>query len=271
MGRRRKALLLGIGGLLAALCILGAACALQGEGGLMGPKDVRREKFERYLHVGDFDFDFESAYEKGYSRSPLAPTKEYFALQDRYMAALRPYLSERLSLGAFDEDMRALRALAAPETDASQIDMIDLYYWTFGRLDSSYACLRNNIKVERLEREDADLLREADPEDEEDRGRLRAMVERTYGEVLEVHFDWVGEDEYGVGLIPGGSDRASNKAVVLWVVYQREFPGGEYTEAERAKRRGVEELRQKYGDIFTKELGREVVVFIYPVNDNDFL
>ena len=264
MTKKRKIALIG-GAVAILICLAGLMFVLTSKGVFMQPKDTRMERFEQYTPTTDFDFDFEAAYEKGYSTSKDKITLEYFELQDKYLQALNLLLSDRLSLEAFDTEMQALGAKVAPEVAESEIEETQMYYWDFSPLDSSYLCLRSNIKVERLAQEDVELLRAGNIEDESDRKALKEMAERTYEDVLKVQFSWADHEGFSTAFTNGGTEQASNKAIVIWLVYSQEFPNGNYPDSEVAKRKAAGELAEKYSEIFTKEMGHEVVVFVHGV------
>ena len=264
MTKKRKAALIG-GAVAALICLIGLIFVLVSEGVFMQSKDIRVERFEKYTPTADYDFDFEAAYEKGYSTSKDEITLEYFELQDKYLQALNLLLSDRLSLETFDAEMQALGAKEPPEETPFEIEKAQLYYWDFFSLNSSYLCLRSNIKVERLAQEDVELLRAGIIEDESDREALKEMAERTYEDVLKVKFSWSEHEDFSAGFTNGGTERANNNAIVLWLVYSQEFPNGNYPDSEAAKRRAVEELAEKYSEIFTGEMGHEVVVFVHSI------
>ncbi|EHD6845294.1 hypothetical protein JQP30_001339, partial [Listeria monocytogenes] len=116
----------------------------------MESKNVKIEKFEKFVPKNDFDFDFALAKDKGYSSSKENVTLEYLNLQNKYNIGLALFFEDKLSIEQLDSKIKALDVTNVSKTSFQEIDSTESYYQNTSHLNSNYIYLRNNLRIERL-------------------------------------------------------------------------------------------------------------------------
>jgi RNase H-fold protein (predicted Holliday junction resolvase) len=232
----------------------------------MESKHEQIEKFEEFVPKNDFDFDFKLAQSKGYSSSKETVTLDYIELQNKYDVALSMFLEEKISIDQLDTTLKSLDVISVPKVPFSEIDSTESYYQTISHLNSEYIYLRNNIRVERLDESDVELLKKADIENPTEKEKIIEMISRTFIDVLSVKFNDEKKESYNVVYHNNGKETVTNKTIVFWLSYQEEFDdSGNYVNREKEieKRKAVEKLVSEYNLIFSEELNCDVKIFIH--------
>jgi hypothetical protein len=232
----------------------------------MESKNVQIEKFEEYVPKNDFDFDFKLAQSKGYSSSKETITLEYLKLKDKYDLALSLFLEERLSIKKLDTELNSLDVISVPKISFSEINSIESYYQFISHLNSKYIYLRNNIRIERLESDDVELLKKSDLENPTEKKEILEMISKTFMDVLSVKFKDEEKETYNVVYHNNGKEIVTNSTIVFWLSYQEKFDdSGNYVnqEKENMKRKEIEKLVTKYSSIFSEELNCNVKIFTH--------
>jgi hypothetical protein len=229
-------------------------------------ENVQIEKFEEYVPKNDFDFDFKLAQSKGYSSSKETMTLEYLKLQNTYNIALSLFLEERLSIKKLDIELKSLDVIRVPKISFSKIDSTESYYQVISHLNSKYIYLRNNIRIERLESDDVELLKKSDLENPTEKKEILEMISKTFMDVLSVKFKDEEKETYNVVYHNNGKEIVTNNTIVFWLSYQEKFDdSGNYVnqKKENKKRKEVEKLVSKYSPIFSEELNCDVKIFTH--------
>lgn len=248
-----------------AILFTTTSCSANHEGERkMENTDVKIEKFEKFVPKNDFDFNFKEAQSKGYSLSSDRITSEYLELQEKYRAALCLFLEKQLPLKDLDSELKAMHLTKVPKNDFSRVDSVESYYQSISYLSSDYLFLRNNIRIERLTKEDMEILKEF--ESNIDNEKMQDMVSRTYIEVLSVKFEGVEKENFNVIYSNGGKETVSNKTLVFWLYYQEDFDNsGNYIDKEKEKtnRELLDKLIMKYDVQFSEKLNCDVKIFVH--------
>lgn len=120
--------------------------------------------------------------------------EEYLYLQALYRAALEQYLMETLSLKEYDDRIAASENRIIPREGERRN-----FYQKYSTMGLTYVYLRNNLPIERLEKEDLEILRDC-LETADTQGvteELMEMVQRTYPTVLKAYTQWEDDDPAG--------------------------------------------------------------------------
>lgn len=108
------------------------------------------------------------------------PSSEYFELVNRYKDFFGKYLMELLPLEQIDNNMKNSKLNYVPIKD----DDKDFYQIT-SLLPLTYIYIRNNFYIEKLSKEDLDVLRSKDSYDDE----VREFIKRTFLSVINPYDD----------------------------------------------------------------------------------
>ena len=122
--------------------------------------------------------NYELIKEKGFGEDK--PNEEYFELLNRYIKLFGQYLMEILPLEQIDTNMKNHESKFVPVKDEDK----DFYQIT-SPLSLEYIYLRNNFYIEKLSKEDLDILRTKDSLD----GETREFIKRTYLNVINPYED----------------------------------------------------------------------------------
>lgn len=209
--------------------------------------------------IKPMNYDVKLAIEKGLCHSSGFDEK-YLIAQTLYRRFLEQYLSERLSLQAFDDILANSELRFIPISD----DEKNFYqkYSTFG---FKYIYLRNNLPIERLEKTDLDAIEayinsgSTDATDE-----LMEIVQRTFTDVIIANPNL--DSNSNIGFSNDGQKIAPNNAVVFEVGHAVEFDekGNFVNTATEVKKDDYieKELIPKMSKQLSEELGEKVVVFL---------
>lgn len=230
-----------------------------------GKDDIRIEKFKKYVPKKVYDFNFELAENKGYSTSKEHITSEYLDLQSKYNQVLSVFLEEKLSIAQLNGQLEALGTTIVPKTSISEINSVEGYYRNNSYLNSDYFYLRNNIKVERLEKSDVELLNSLDINNPADKEKLIDMVSRTFIDVLKVETIKPKHEDYNVMYTNGGSEIVNHKAIIFWLSTKTDRIDGDEADRQRDNKKldDTEKLAEEYSLIFSEELNCEVKIFVH--------
>ncbi|EJU1509375.1 hypothetical protein OXX45_000137 [Listeria monocytogenes] len=234
----------------------------------MESKNVKIEKFEKFVPKNDFDFDFALAKDKGYSSSKENVTLEYLKLQNKYNIGLALFFEDKLSIEQLDSKIKALDVTNVSKTSFQEIDSTESYYQNTSHLNSNYIYLRNNLRIERLKEADVELLKTMELENKTEKEKLLEMISRTYNDVLSVKFNNQKKENYNVIYTNNGEENVNRKTIVFWLSYQEKFDeSGNYIDQEKeaTKRNNIEKLATEYSLIFSEELNCDVKIFVHDI------
>ena len=202
-------------------------------------------------------YDLDMAKKKGLAKNDIYD-KNYLEVQAAYLSLLNHYLCEKVKLDRYQEvlDKSVYKFVENEETVYSKAG-------AFGRKN---IFIRNNVYVERLSKEDLDILQEGMNNGEVNvTDELLAMIERTMENIISVRYedsDKVFEAIYDMGVFQ--TNMAPSNALVFTISYDFEYDeNGNIIDNEKEDKKAelVEELHKKMSDKMSKELGIPVSVF----------
>ena len=139
-------------------------------------------------------------------------SREYLNMQALYRKALELYLEETLNLSEFDESLAnsELGFVPLPEKNMG-------FHQKYSYFDFQFIYLRNNLPIERLDKEELDILRKYIRAGNSDvTEELLDLVSGTFQKIIVVSENWGSE----VGaLYHQGGESAPNEALVLSINY----------------------------------------------------
>ncbi|MFC2706538.1 MAG: hypothetical protein ACFN02_11415 [Olsenella profusa] len=201
----------------------------------IGSTDGQTNEFEGFAllgrGVGDYDYDFKLAKERGICSRDDGPDLGYLELQGKYDRALSLYLEQALDMQSLDAE---LEVRGIPGYDVRSGDPArTLCEWFRSRshLSSPYLYLRSNLRIERLSEEDIEALRTESLDTDEGRQALAVLAARTYQELTSYEGEHVWQSSSGVALtwyydVGSGNvkddlaDPAPARCLVLWLTFQ---------------------------------------------------
>jgi hypothetical protein len=200
--------------------------------------------------IQPLNYDLQQAIGKGLATKIGGFSDKYLNMQALYRKAVEQYLTEKLSLGMFDEmlEKSELRYIPAPENKQG-------FYQRYSTFDFKYIYLRNNLPIERLSLEDLDILsshieaRRSDITED-----LLEMVSGTFRRIIMV---WENrEADIPIGYCNSGLT-APNNALVFYIHHRTELDENGRALDRNNERKKIEYLANEFIPFMTEKLSEE--------------
>jgi hypothetical protein len=208
--------------------------------------------------IGDAQFDFELAKQKGLTKSD-GFSEKYLYLQELYKAGFNEMLNVDNLLNSFDEKLKKDKRKFTPSAK------MDIYqkYGSFGR---TFIYIRNDFSIERLSAEDLELLESKKKIDDK---KLLKLVKDTYKSVI-TPLDASGEPMEGSEVIIydetiAGAKKATADGAILQITYAPSYDKeGNYIDAaaEKTKNEDLKKWASTLEDELSEQTQNSVFVFI---------
>lgn len=160
-----------------------------------------------------YRYNHELCKEKGLMGEGGRLSRHYLCMQAVYRANLDAYLLDVLDLRRLDEELKdSSLGFACPEPEHQNL------YKKESTMDLKYICLRNNLYIEYLDKDQLSLLkRQLESGREAVSDEIQKMVKETYREVLRVRKpgDWNDTEGFLYAQAQGRKPEIPNQALVL--------------------------------------------------------
>jgi len=228
--------------------------------GVPGWKDeLRVPPIDEAGMFSPYMYDFALARSKGLVEDNDVLTDKYLKMQAVYKAAFYSYLDNIVNFKLYEETLDETGYVFVTREGNRRSS-----YHHFGSYDARFIFLRNNFYIERLSKDEIELLNAAP-----DAESLYDLVERTYKDIIAVRNLKYPENkfdaEYDKGALTGVT-KAPNNALVLGLAYGREYDAaGMLVSKENEEKKWViaNRLARDMEERIAELLGIPVVVFVY--------
>ncbi len=201
--------------------------------------------------------------EKGLTESKECLSQRYLCMQAVYRANLDAYLLEALDIRQLDEELGNSRLGFIPPSRECQN-----LYERESTMELEYICLRNNLYIENLGKDQLSLLEYhletgTQPVSEV----IQEMVKETYEEVIRVRDpgDWEDSSRFLYAEARGRKPRIPNQALVLEIANAMEYDASGKLLSEdcmKEKCEYLDRIKLKKEKEYSEILGTEVYILV---------
>ena len=261
-----KRMLLVLAILISSLIIIGGILMLQGN----KRSSMVPEKREKNIFIAMKEVDLDKAYQFGLSDDKKNINDEYLEMQNAYRTVLFDYLNSQIDFTDFDKEISNLevskyfRLLQKP---LKEVDNCEDYFSTLSHLKSNYLYLRNHIFVERLSKDDFQILKDIKNGKVLKHQEQEEFVKRTFLQVLSYYKDIKNPKAVVQYRQYSGAIKSNiEQSAILFSIEYREpsdYSDIAYFSDDESEKRQKEllkydELVLKYENEFTEKLGVQV-------------
>ena len=230
-------------------------------------------QFNRYVFPDNqVTFDYKQAYDLGLNDEKDQVTDTYLQYQTRYRQYLESYLNRTLDFAGLQNELKDNQLTNYFRMSIEKVDDTESYYHSLSHLSVPYLYIRNNLYIEQLTQEEANVLKSLNKRSEKEQDEF---VKATVAKVLAIGGDTSNSNH--IQYFSGSAYSPIQKnALVLFVDYvdpenYREDPY--FSDAQTQKRNQDEknyvQVITRYEDVYSKQLGIPVQLYNYELTYKD--